>query len=277
MATQIAPLMGGHPEGAAATVRKDKWWIEPLAALIVFSGFVVYVTWAAFQGKHYYASPYLSPLYSPLLFVNPSAVGSAPLEHAWIGSWPSWWPAFLPASPAFFILPFPAIFRFTCYYYRKAYYRAFVGSPPGCAVVPMGKQAGEYKGETRLLIFQNLHRYTFYFASVFVPILYYDSILALFKDGEFGIGVGTIVLFLNATLLGYYTFGCHAFRHLIGGRRDVMSGGKATLTLRLWRRVTFLNERHMPFAWVSLVWVGLTDVYVRLVSTGVIHDFNTWN
>jgi hypothetical protein len=28
----------------------------------------------------------------------------------------------------------------------------------------------------------------------------------------------------------------------------------------------------MVFAWISLVWVGLTDVYVRLLSMGVIRD-----
>ena len=277
MATQIAPLMGGHPVGVAATVRKDKWWLEPAATLAVFSAFVVYVTWAAFQGVHYYASPYLSPLYSPLLFVKTSAVGSGPLDHTWLGEWPSWWPAILPASPAFFILPFPGLFRFTCYYYRKAYYRAYAGSPPGCAVVPVAKRMGGYKGETRLMLFQNLHRYALYFALVFVPILYYDAFLAFFNHGEFGIGVGTIVLLTNATLLASYTFGCHSFRHLIGGRHNSMSGGKATVTLRLWRRATWLNERHMPFAWLSLVWVGLTDLYVRLVSMGVIRDFNTWN
>ena len=27
---------------------------------------------------------------------------------------------------------------------------------------------------------------------------------------------------------------------------------------------------------MSLFWVGFTDVYVRLVSMGVITDFNTW-
>jgi len=40
----------------------------------------------------------------------------------------------------------------------------------------------------------------------------------------------------------------------------------------LWRVVTRLNERHMLFAWISLIWVGLTDVYVRLLSMGVIRD-----
>jgi hypothetical protein len=28
----------------------------------------------------------------------------------------------------------------------------------------------------------------------------------------------------------------------------------------------------MEFAWVSLIWVALTDVYVRLLSLGVISD-----
>ena len=33
----------------------------------------------------------------------------------------------------------------------------------------------------------------------------------------------------------------------------------------------------MQFAWLSLLWVAFCDVYVRLVSNGVIHDFNTWS
>jgi hypothetical protein len=32
----------------------------------------------------------------------------------------------------------------------------------------------------------------------------------------------------------------------------------------------------MAFAWLSLVWVVLTDVYILLVSTGTIRDLNTW-
>jgi hypothetical protein len=40
----------------------------------------------------------------------------------------------------------------------------------------------------------------------------------------------------------------------------------------MWRVVTRLNEKHMQIAWVSLIWVGLTDVYIRLLSAGVIKD-----
>jgi hypothetical protein len=37
--------------------------------------------------------------------------------------------------------------------------------------------------------------------------------------------------------------------------------------------LTPLNARHMVFAWLSLVFVALTDVYVRLVASGTIHDY----
>jgi hypothetical protein len=90
------------------------------------------------------------------------------------------------------------------------------------------------------------------------------------------VGVGSLILTLNAVLIGCYTFGCHSFRHLVGGRDDCMSCGKATFRFRLWNRATWFNVRHMRFAWFSLIWVGLTDLYVRLVSMGVIHDWNTW-
>ena len=86
--------------------------------------------------------------------------------------------------------------------------------------------------------------------------------------------MGTIILLINPVLLGSYTFGCHSFRHLIGGKMDCMSC--SSFRYRAWAKVSWLNSRHMLFAWLSLVWVGWTDIYVRLVSMGVIHDMNTW-
>ena len=274
MAVRELPVVGGHPLGPAATNREDKWWIAPLLTVAVLGGFVVYATWAAFQGAHYYAGPYLSPFYSPLLFTDLSAPGHGPLAHAWLGSWPSWGPSFIPASPALLILPIPGLLRFTCYYYRKSYYRAFTGSPPGCAVNPASTRT--YSGESRLLLFQNLHRYAFYLAMFYPPILLYDAYLACFYNGEFGIGVGTVIMFVNAILLGAYTFGCHSFRHLIGGGEDCMSCGNNTLQYKTWKNVSWLNARHALFAWVSLFWVAGTDIYIRLVSMGVLKDFNTW-
>lgn len=277
MASPALRSIGGHPEGLGATTRTDPWWVAPVVTLVILTAFAIYATWAAFQGEHYYAAPYLSPLYSPVLFTDPATPGSVPEWHALFGTWPSWWPSFAPKSAALLILVFPGLFRFTCYYYRKAYYRAFAGSPPGCAVVPMAKRAGPYRGETRLLVFQNLHRFALYFALLYVPILYADAIAAFIRHGEFGVGVGTLILLVNATLLGGYTLGCHSFRHLIGGRVDCMSCGVMTLKYRTWKRASWLNEHHMGFAWASLFWVAFTDIYVRLVSQGVIRDWNTWD
>ena len=64
----------------------------------------------------------------------------------------------------------------TCYYYRKAYYRAFWFSPPACAVPEPHKS---YSGETRFpLIIQNVHRWFWYAAVVVGVILTYDVVLA---------------------------------------------------------------------------------------------------
>ena len=267
--------LGGHATGLGTTTRTDRWWATPLIQGVAFAIVIIYATWAAFQGKYYYAAPYVSPFYAPVLYTDASQPGAVPEDHAWFGAKPAWWPGFLPFSPAFLILVFPGSFRATCYYYRKFYYRSYFMRPPACAVG--ASFPGKYKGETALLIFQNLHRYTLYIAIAYLPVLYYDAFLALSKDGQFGFGVGTILLFGNATLLASYTFGCHSWRHLIGGRVDCFSCDKAAQTRHgLWKRSTWFNERHQLFAWTSLFWIAATDIYIRLVSMGKITDLNTW-
>jgi hypothetical protein len=270
--------VGGHAVGFAATTRTDKWWIEPLWTGLGFLGFVFYANWAMFCANHYYYGSYLSPFYSPLLFVKENVPGGAPLHHAWFGAWPNWWPAFLPASPAMLILIGPLSFRLTCYYYRKFYYRSYFSTPPACAVNPFPQS--KYNGETKLFIFQNLHRYTFYIAFCYILILAYDAFNGFFRDGEFGIGVGTLVLVLNVVFLSCYTLGCHAWRHLSGGRMDCFTchqTGHEKTGSKIWKRVTQLNEHHMFWAWVSMIWVGFTDFYIRMVSMGYLHDFSTWS
>jgi hypothetical protein len=272
---QGATATGGHRIGPAATMRADGWWVEPALILLGLLGFMVYATWAALQGAYYYHAPYVSPFYSPLLFIDPRVPGAAPLDHAVLGSWPSWWPRGLPTSPSFIILFFPFAFRFSCYYFRKAYYRSFAGSPPGCAVGSVLRR--DYGGETGLLLFQNLHRYSLYCIVVFLLVHYYDTFWAFFRDGRPGVGVGSVVLLVDAVLLSLYVFGCHSFRHLIGGRLDCFScDAPAELRHGLWKRVSVLNSRHALFAWLSLVWVALSDLYIRLVSMGIITDLNTW-
>jgi hypothetical protein len=251
---------------AGETMRKDLWWVSPLFTLLGFSAFVVYSTWAAFQGAHYRFGNYLSPFYSPELF------GSA---EAFFGPMPSWIPRWLPITPAFLILWAPGGFRFTCYYYRGAYYKSFWADPPACAV---GEPRTGYRGERKFpLILQNVHRYFLYLALLFIVILAIDAWHAMWfthaSTGKtsFGIGVGTLVLVVNVILLGGYTFGCHSLRHLIGGARDILSN--KPVQRKAYNCVSGLNKRHMLFAWLSLFWVGFSDIYIRLCSMGIWSDF----
>ena len=85
------------------------------------------------------------------------------------------------------------------------------------------------------------------------------------------IGIGTLVFVANGVLLASYTFSCHSFRHFVGGRKDCLS--EAIGCGKAWATVSAMNRRHGMFAWFSLFSVGFTDVYVRLCSMGVWHDW----
>jgi hypothetical protein len=230
-----------------------------VTALGLFA-FVVYSTFAAFSNGNYVWEPYISPLYSPCISAN-----CLPSSTTWhlIGTW---WPI----SPAILILIFPLGFRLTCYYYRKAYYRSFWLSPPACAVAEPHKK---YTGETRFpLILQNIHRYFFYFAVAFAVILSFDAIVS-FRDhaGAWGhMGLGSLVLVANAVMIWGYTLGCHSCRHLCGGRVNRFSLHRSRY--RLWKYATWFNKHHMEWAWASLIVVALSDLYVRLVAVGYLHD-----
>jgi len=255
--------------GLGATERRDAWWLGPAATAVALGSFGIYATFRAIYNRDYHLGVgtetqpghayLLSPFFSPLIILP------------WLPKW---------ISPAFLILWAPGGFRVTCYYYRKAYYRAFFLDPPGCAV---GEARGHnYRGETRLFLFQNLHRYFLYFALVFLVILAIDVVHACIwphvPDGgvsgyRFGISVGTLVLAANVVLLTLYTFSCHSLRHLVGGNVDCFSCvalGQARY--QAWRGASALNEHHMLFAWLSLFSVGFADFYVWMVATGRVVD-----
>jgi hypothetical protein len=249
-----------HQRSFGETARRDSWWIQPALVFLGLSAFIIYATWAAFQGEHYTFGPYLSPFYAPELW--------GPSDHAWFGAAPGWWPGWLPYSPAILILWAPGGFRLTCYYYRGAYYKAFWADPPACAV---GEPRKSYLGEsTWPLIVQNIHRYFLYLAVVFILLLAWDALKAYrFADG-FGIGVGSLVLTINVIFLAGYTFGCHSFRHLVGGRRDCIA--ESPLCHKVYTGCSALNRRHGLWAWMSLFSVMFADVYVRMCSMGVWRD-----
>ncbi|MFC6707999.1 hypothetical protein [Flexivirga alba] len=249
----------GRARIAARTLRGDRWWLTPLAYGLTLLIVGVYLAYAVFVNKDYYWKPYISPMYSPCL------TGNCVADSGW-----GWFPSINPVTPALIIIIFPAGLRATCYYYRKAYYRSFFLSPPACAVPEAAKH---YRGESRFpLIVQNIHRYFFYITLIFNCILTYDAVIA-FRDhqGHWGhAGLGTLVMVVNAILLWGYNASCHTCRHAIGGRLRHFS--KHPVRYWLWSRATALNARHGQIAWASLVFVAITDLYIRLVAGGAFND-----
>jgi hypothetical protein len=250
----------GRARLAAKTLRSDTWWLAPAGTAAGLLLFAVYATFRAFQFDYYFSSPYLTPFYSPCL-----TTGCAPGTSD-LGQPISWWPL----SPALIILIFPLGFRLTCYYYRKAYYRAFWFSPPACAVAEPHRR---YSGETRFpLILQNVHRYFWYFAVLFGLILTYDAALAFRNpDGEWGhMGLGTVIMLINVALIWLYTLSCHSCRHIMGGKLKHFS--RHPVRYWSWQQISKLNGKHMQLAWASLVSLVVTDLYIFGLATGTITD-----
>src|SRR5215510_9689795 len=117
-----------RPPIAAATLRNDTRLALPVTVVVVLGSFIVYSTWAALQNAHYFAAPYLSPCYSPCIL-------NSCLFSTFVWGVPDiTFPVIGIVSPAFLILWGHGVFRLTCYYYRKAYYRSFWLAPAACAV-----------------------------------------------------------------------------------------------------------------------------------------------
>ena len=205
--------------------------------MLVLGGFGIYATWAALQNANYYVGAV------PVAVLLALPGRQLPARHA--------------AADRLLVEPLAGLpdprgfrggFRATCYYYRKAYYRSFFWSPPACAV-PDARQALPRRDalpvpapeHPPLLLLAVARR-------AGLPVVGRAAGVPL-PDG-FGIGLGTLVLVVNAALLSLYTFSCHSCRHLCGGYLD--SFQRARPRYRLWRFVTRLNERHMLFAWISL-------------------------
>lgn len=258
----------GRARIADRTLRADRWWLTPLVTFLGLMAFVIYGLVRAFMNDYYWVQEYhyLAPFYSPCL-----SDACVPGSSHFGTPFPDLTPLI---TPPLFVLPFVLGFRLTCYYYRKAYYRAFWLSPPACAVAEPHRR---YTGETRFpLIVQNIHRYFFYSAIPVASVLTYDAMIAFHgKDGGIGVGLGTIVLLINAVLIWAYTVSCHSCRHIMGGRLNHFS--RHPVRYWMWTQISKLNARHMQLAWASLISVGLADLYITLVASGAITDPRLFN
>ena len=238
-----------------APKRPRPYWVEPTLTAVVFGLFVLYSLWETLFHHNGVYGNYISPFFSPQL-------------GRWLG------------MKSFIAIPVvwaPFLFRATCYYYRKEYNRAWFWHPAGCAVSE--PKARKYTGETRFpFSWSNLHRYFWYLAVIVLLFLWKDTIQAFIFPSGFAVNVGSLLFLLNAVLLTFYTFSCHAFRHIVGGRKNCYSctlgpnAGKPTRSYRLWTLVSRWNQRHGNWAWASLFSVWAVDVYVRLLMLHVIHD-----
>src|SRR4029077_1774508 len=192
---------------SSKTLRTDRWWQQPTVVAVLLTIWVAYATAHVLIGNWYWvpAYHYLKPFYSPCIS-GECVPGSASLG-TWVGSPP-------PIIPyALVSLPFVLGFRLSCYYYRRAYYRAFWRAPAACAV---REPHAKYTGETRFpLVLQNLHRYFFWIAIVFNVILSSAAVPAFrTPSGQWGHRAwAPLILLATAALLGLYSLSCHACRH----------------------------------------------------------------
>jgi hypothetical protein len=250
------------PAGTAAlgfgeTSRRDAWWWSPLgvgswlAFLVLYSVFSA-LLWKPLFGSPYEVDGYTSPFFAP--FFRDAAL-------------PTW------LSPAILTLWIPIGFRVTCYYFRRTYYRAYLADPPACAV---GEPTihRRYRLETAFpFILQNLHRFFLYGAIVLLAFHWVEVLGSFMPDGRLRLGLGSVILLTDVVLLTGYVSSCHSLRHIVGGRLDCFSCTRVTRTRHsAWKRLSGLNERHMAWAWASLISVVVADLYIHLFALGVLSD-----
>ena len=193
------------------TMRADVWWTQPLLVFLGLSIFIVYSTWAAFQGHELF------------FWQLPLAILLA--GNFWrFAAQLVWAEADLVAGLANF---FSGATRSLGAGRISAHLLLL---PRRLLQSLLGRSAGMHRRRAA----QNLSGANVRFRSsckTFIATFsisrccsFSSRLRCLESDvvpirTDFGIGVGTIVLAINVVLLGGYTFGCHSLRHLVGGFR----------------------------------------------------------
>ena len=253
--------------GLGRTDRKDKWWTQPLVIGIGLNIALLYTFWRLFIyttketiSYKLQGSVVMSPIFSPNV-LEWDLFGLSSWDH------PSW------VNAAILVLWIPFGFRGTCYYMRRVYYRTFFASPVACWVdePDISKKIG-YKGEKRLFIFNNLHRYFLYAAMIILLIKWWDVTHTMTFDDGFGVSIGTFVMGIEAFLLTMYVTSCHALRHLAGGVLDRWTTGISKIRGKLFGKISIINRSHGFWFWTSLIFVFLGDLWVLAVCEGYFSD-----
>lgn len=229
------------------------WWLVPALTVVSYTAFVIYASWSVFSGTVVTYDPYVSPFFS-----------------TWLGFGLITFPIIGILIPILAVIPLGL--RGSCYYYRKSYFRSFFWDPPACAIQELKR--GRYRGETRFpWVLNNYHRYFLVLTLVVMLFLWADVVRAFIFHGHLLIGLGSVVMLVNVILLTLYSLTCHSFRYLMGGWIDRFSRARGG---GLWHRIVMLmsraNPQHGAWAWYSMFSVALTDVYIRLLMAGVIHE-----
>ena len=254
--------------GLGRTNRIDNWLNKPIAMGLGLTAAMLYTAWRLFLfpesiSYELEGSKVMSPIFSPNV-----------LEWELFGlkEWgetdaPSW------VNAAVLVLWIPFGFRGTCYYMRRVYYRTFFASPVACWVdePEINKKLG-YKGEKRLFIFNNLHRYFLYAAMIILVIKWWDVTHTLHFEEGWGFSFGTFIMGTEAFLLTMYVTSCHALRHLAGGSLDRWVSGISALRGKLFKQISVFNRSHGFWFWTSLVFVFLGDLWVLAVADGRFND-----
>jgi hypothetical protein len=246
---------GTAQRGLGTTLRVDRWSLRPMAVALGFTAFILYATVSAVLLIPYFGFPYEAEGYvSPFFGI---VIGEQML--------PAWF------SPAILILWVQVGFRATCYYARGAYYKAFFGDPPACAVGEPSIHR-RYGMENRFpFILMNLHRVFLYIALIPLAIMWVDLWHAFWHDGSPRLGIGVGLLAADAAFTFFYVFSCHSLRHLAGGSLDCYSCTAYTRRRRsIWERVSALNRRHGLWFWASIASIVLADLYIRALALGII-------
>ena len=249
--------LGTAQRGYGATGRLDRWWAPPwtiaagLAFFVVYSLFSAFI-WTQFLGVPYDYDGYVSPLFA-------------------IHSQPAFLPAWL--SPAILLIWIPLGFRVTCYYGRRAGYRAYLADPPACAVGEPTVHR-RFALESRLpFSLMNAHRYFLYLALIPATIGWIDAVSSFAQEGSLRIGLGGILLLAESVFLSLYILSCHSVRHFAGGRIDCYScSANHRARHGIWQRLSDLNRNHGLWFWASLVFIIVCDLYVRALALGLVVD-----